>query len=100
MEATGHYWKNLFATLATAGHSVALLNPLRTLHFAGEQLERTKTDAIDAPGLARFATQKQPTPTRLPEATTERWSGATRNWWPVGAVVLNPERAPLARQLS
>jgi transposase len=30
MEATGHYWKNLFAALAAAGHSVALINPLRT----------------------------------------------------------------------
>jgi hypothetical protein len=27
MEATGHYWKNLFAVLAAAGHRIALLNP-------------------------------------------------------------------------
>jgi transposase len=48
MEATGHYWKNLFAVLAAAGHAIALLNPLRTHRFAGVDLERTKTDAIDA----------------------------------------------------
>ena len=24
----------------------------------------------------------------------ERWSGSTRNWLPIGLVVLNPERAP------
>lgn len=71
MEATGHYWKNLFAALAAAGHSVALLNPLRTHRFASEDLERTKTDAIDALGIARFAAQKRPTPTRLPDAATE-----------------------------
>jgi transposase len=71
MEATGHYWKNLFAALVAAGHAVALLNPLRTHRFAGENLERTKTDAIDALGIARFVAQKRPTPTRLPEATTE-----------------------------
>jgi transposase len=71
MEATGHYWKNLFAALVAAGHAVALLNPLRTHRFAGENLERTKTDAIDALGIARFAAQKRPTPTHLPEATTE-----------------------------
>ena len=71
MEATGHYWKNLFAALAAAGHSVALLNPLRTHRFAGEDLERTKTDAIDALGIARFAAQKRPAPTRLPEAATD-----------------------------
>ncbi len=71
MEATGHYWKNLFAALAAAGHSVALLNPLRTRRFAAEDLERTKTDAIDALGIARFAAQKRPAPTHLPDAATE-----------------------------
>jgi transposase len=71
MEATGHYWKNLFAALAAAGHSVALINPLRTHRFASEDLERTKTDAIDALGIARFAAQKRPAPTHLPDAATE-----------------------------
>lgn len=65
MEATGHYWKNLFAVLATKGYEVALINPLRTHRFQGENLERTKTDAIDALGLARFGREKHPTPTRL-----------------------------------
>ena len=36
MEATGHYWRNLFAALAAHGYAVALLNPLRTRRFAGE----------------------------------------------------------------
>jgi transposase len=71
MEATGHYWQNLFATLAAAGYGVALLNPLRTRRFAGEDLERTKTDAIDALGIARFAAQKRPVVTRLPDSATQ-----------------------------
>ncbi len=71
MEATGHYWKNLFAVLTAAGYTIALLNPLRTRRFASEDLERTKTDAIDALGIARFAAQKRPAPTRLPDAATE-----------------------------
>jgi transposase len=71
MEATGHYWQNLFAALVTAGYPVALLNPLRTHRFAEEDLARTKTDAIDALGLARFAAQKRPLPTPLPDAATE-----------------------------
>ncbi|MBU6483841.1 MAG: IS110 family transposase [Betaproteobacteria bacterium] len=71
MEATGHYWKNLFAALAAAGHAVALLNPLRTHRFAGEDLTRTKTDTIDALSIARFAAQKQPLPTHLPDPATE-----------------------------
>lgn len=71
MEATGHYWKNLFAVLAAAGHTIALINPLRTHRFAGEDLARTKTDAIDATGIARFAAQKRPPPTCVPDALTE-----------------------------
>lgn len=71
MEATGHYWKNLFAALVAAGYTVALVNPLRTHRFAGEDLERTKTDAIDALGISRFAAQKRPVPTRLPDSATE-----------------------------
>ncbi len=71
MEATGHYWQNLFAFLAAEGFAVALLNPLRTHRFAGEDLARTKTDAIDALGIARFAAQKRPAPTRLPDSTTQ-----------------------------
>jgi transposase len=67
MEATGHYWRNLYAALVTAGFTVALLNPLRTRRFAEEELQRTKTDAIDALGIARFAAQKRPPATRLPE---------------------------------
>jgi transposase len=71
MEATGHYWRNVFAALAAAGHAVALLNPLRTSRFAGEDLQRTKTDAIDALGIARFAAEKRPAPTRLPDSATQ-----------------------------
>jgi len=70
MEATGHYWQNLFAALAAAGFEVSLLNPLRTRRFAQEDLERTKTDAIDALGIARFVQQKRPAPTRLPDSAT------------------------------
>jgi transposase len=71
LEATGHYWKNLFAELAARGFEIALLNPLRTRRFAGEDLQRTKTDAIDALGISRFAAQKRPAVTRLPDAATE-----------------------------
>jgi transposase len=71
MEATGHYWQNLFAFLVTEGFGVALLNPLRTRRFADEALERTKTDAIDALSIARFAAEKRPTVTRVPDTATQ-----------------------------
>lgn len=71
MEATGHYWQNVFAALAAAGFQIALLNPVRTNRFAQEELARTKTDAIDAVGIARFAQQKRPSATPLPDSATQ-----------------------------
>jgi transposase len=70
-EATGHYWKNLFAALVAKGFAVALVNPLRTRHFAESDLERTKTDDLDALAIARFASQKRPPATRLLDEATE-----------------------------
>jgi transposase len=70
MEATGHYWRNLFAFLVGHGFKVALLNPLRTRRFAEEELERTKTDSVDALGIARFAAQKRPEPTPVADDVT------------------------------
>lgn len=71
MEATGHYWRNLYVRLITEGYAVVLLNPLRTRRFAEEDLQRTKTDAIDAVGIARFLQQKRPPATRLADQATE-----------------------------
>ncbi len=71
LEATGHYWKNLFAALVTRGFAVALINPLRSRRFAQEDLERTKTDAIDALGLARFGAQKRPRVSVLRDHATD-----------------------------
>ena len=70
MEATGHYWQNLFAFLVAEGFKVVLINPLRTRRFAQEDLERTKTDAIDALGIASFLRQKRPAPLGLPDEAT------------------------------
>ena len=71
LEATGHYWRNLFVALLAKGYAVAVLNPLRTRRFAEEELQRTKTDAIDALGIARFAAQKRPPAAQLPDFATE-----------------------------
>ena len=37
LEATGHYWRNLFVALLAKGYAVAVLNPLRTRRFAEEE---------------------------------------------------------------
>jgi transposase len=79
MEATGHYWKNLFAVLVAADHEVALLNPLRSRRFQEQDLPRTRTDAIDAQGLARFAREKRPASTRLGATATEELKELVRH---------------------
>lgn len=71
MEATGHYWKNLFAALSAQGFSVVLLNALATRRHAQAQLERTKTDAVDALNIACLIARQSPRPTRLPDGATE-----------------------------
>ncbi len=63
--------KNVFAVLVTQGFAGARLNPLRTRRFAAADLQRTKTDAIEALGIARFAAQKRPAASRLPDPATE-----------------------------
>jgi len=70
MEATGHYWQNLFGHLTEQGYEVAVINPLRTRRYAEEELARTKTDSIDARALARFGAEKKPEATVLPDAAT------------------------------
>ncbi len=41
-----------------------------TVSFAEEELERTKTEALDPLGMTRFANQTRPVATRLPENLT------------------------------
>jgi transposase len=67
LEATGHYWVNLYAALVGAGYQVAVVNALQSRRFAQSELLRAKTDKIDALALARFALQKRPQPTPLPD---------------------------------
>lgn len=71
MEATGHYWKNVFARLVTAGFAVAVVNPLAVRRFAEASLARAKTDAIDALQIARFGRAHRPRPAALPAEEIE-----------------------------
>lgn len=70
MEATGHYWQNLFAAVVARGFAVVLLNPIQTRRFADSELARTKTDKIDAMTIARFAAQRRPAATAMPDEAT------------------------------
>jgi transposase len=67
MEATGHYWQNVFARLAGAGFQVAVVNPLAVRRFGESQLTRAKTDAADALLIARFGRAHRPLAAAVPD---------------------------------
>lgn len=60
LEATGTYGEALAAFLHAQGHTVSVVNPKRTVHFAKSRLARAKTDKVDARLIADFCHQEQP----------------------------------------
>ncbi len=62
LEATGGYHLGVTLALADAGMPPAVMNPEQTHAFIRSEGQRTKTDRTDARLLARFAQQKQPSP--------------------------------------
>src|SRR5207237_9551899 len=78
LEATGYFWRNLFHALVEWGYVVAVLNPLRVARFCEEELQRTKTDELDALAIAKFALQKRPRPTPLFDRASDELREFTR----------------------
>jgi len=60
MEATGHYWCNLWHALKHAGYTLELLNPTATVYFRRMSLTRHKTDALDAVCIASYLATIRP----------------------------------------
>lgn len=60
MEATGRYGENLAEFLVERGHQVSVVNPARIKKYAESQLQRNKTDRLDAEVIADFCRTQQP----------------------------------------
>ncbi len=60
MEATGHYWRNLWQALIENGYTCSLLNPTSTVYFRRMSLTKHKTDALDAVCIARYLSTIRP----------------------------------------
>lgn len=60
MEATGHYWRNLWQALGHVGYERRLLNPASTVYYRRMSLTRHKTDALDALCIARYLAAVRP----------------------------------------
>jgi transposase len=61
LEATGLYGDEVAVFLYEAGHTVSVVNPARIKAYAESQLQRNKTDRLDAALIADFCRTQQPT---------------------------------------
>lgn len=68
LEATNCYHEGVTAALQDGGTPVAVANPLHTSAFRQALGKLSKSDAIDARVLERFATSLRPAPTPPPDA--------------------------------
>lgn len=62
LEATSRYGDALALHLHQRGHTVSLVNPRRTRHYADSRLIRTQSDTIDAALIADFCASQNPRP--------------------------------------
>lgn len=53
MEATGHYWLNLYTWLCDRGFTVHVINPLQSDALRNLYIRKTKTDSVDAQIIAQ-----------------------------------------------
>lgn len=78
LEATSTYGLALAETLRTAGCVVSVVNPYPVKHFAHAELQRSKTDRIDAGVLARFCRSQRPAAWTPPTPTQRQLQGLIR----------------------
>ena len=62
LEATGNYGEALASHLHQAGHVVSIVNPACIKAFGQSELQRNKTDRVDAGLIARFCEKQKPQP--------------------------------------
>lgn len=78
MEATASYGDELALFLHEAGHILSIVNPARIKGFAQSELQRNKTDKLDAALIARFCAQKQPEAWSPPPAEIQQLQALMR----------------------
>ena len=62
LEATSRYGDALALHLHQHGHTVSVVNPRRTRHYADSRLVRTRNDTLDAALIADFCASQNPRP--------------------------------------
>ncbi len=80
MEATGVYFLSLAKFLhGRTGIVVSVVNPAQVKHFSDANLQRTKTDDVDACAIARFTKAMNPRPWAPPAPHEEEMLGILRH---------------------
>jgi transposase len=62
LEATGHYWLNLYSVLSGQDFVLTVINPMQVRAFHKTDIRRRKTDRIDAFWIADFVRFSHPSP--------------------------------------
>ena len=68
LEATGSYSEQVALFLHSIGHNVSIVNPLRIKGYAQSNLQRNKTDRLDARLIASFCQTQNPAQWNPPSA--------------------------------
>jgi transposase len=79
LEATNVYWEAVAEALHAAGYGVSVVNPQRIKGFAMSQMQRNKTDKVDAGVIASFCAALQPDPWQPPTATQSKLRALQRH---------------------
>jgi transposase len=70
LEATGSYSEQVALFLHERGHRVSIVNPIRIKGYAQSNLQRNKTDRLDARLIASFCLTQEPSEWNPPAAET------------------------------
>lgn len=95
MEASGPYYYALASFLYTRGYKVAVINPLVIRRFMQMQLQRTKTDSVDAKGIALYGQLMELKPWKPVKETHFQ----IKQWYSLRKQLLKSQHA-LSRQLE
>ena len=105
LEATGHYSDALALYLHAQQHTVSVVNPARIKAYAHSQLQRNKTDQLDADLIARFCRSEQPAPWSPPPPEIRQLQAFVRQYDDLQALLLQARNrlaaaptAPLVRE--
>ena len=87
IEATGHYWMCLYFELTRRGYECVVLNPIETTKKQRRRIRKTKTDKIDARGIARFIREGDFGRSRIPDVATFELRHLIRHRWRLQGLV-------------